>query len=415
MRHPIQLLALLLAVAGCERGPADPTWLGTVAQVESPAADGGRFPHLAGGGDALVMSWLQPVPDGGYELRYARWLERGPGRPRGWSEPRTVAAGSDWFVNWADFPSVVPVSDHVWAAHWLQQKPGDVYSYDVRIAVSHNGGRSWSSPLTPHDDGTPTEHGFVSLLGTGADSVQAIWLDGRRTPGEHGHDLGQGPVAGAMTLRRAELDADGRKSGADRELDDRVCDCCQTDAVRVDGATLVVYRDRSEQEVRNVRALRIEPSGSTSSVAVHDDAWSIAGCPVNGPALAADGPRVAVAWFTAPDQPRVRLAFSTDGGRSFGTPIEVAGGKVAGRVDVVMAPQGRAIVSWLEEGGSGARLVAQRFSAAGPAGAKNVIAATGLARATGFPQMLATGDGLLFAWTEAGDPWRVRTAYAALR
>lgn len=415
MKHAIPLLVLLLAVAACEPDPAGRPWLGTVEGVESPAGDGSRFPNLAGGGEAIVMSWLQPGRDGDYALRYARWVDRRLGAPRGWSEPRSVAAGADWFVNWADFPSVVPASDHVWAAHWLQQKPGDVYSYDVRIAVSRNGGRSWSPPLTPHDDGTLTEHGFVSLLGAGEDRVQAIWLDGRRTPGEHVHDDAQGAAAGAMTLRRAELDAEGRKSGADHELDDRVCDCCQTDAVRVEGTTVVVYRDRSEREVRNIRALRIDPEGRTSSVAVHDDAWRIAGCPVNGPAIAADGPRVAVAWFTAPDRPRVRLAFSTDGGRSFGTPIEVASGKVAGRVDVVMASRGRAIVSWMEEGADGAQLVAQPFSAAGPAGAKTTIAATGLARATGFPQMLGTGEGLLFAWTEAGDPPRVRTAYAPLR
>lgn len=414
MKHLLCTLALLW-VAGCARDPAGRPWLGAVEPVASPAPAGSRFPNLAAADDTIALSWLQPGPDKEFELQFAQWLEGGLGKPPAWSDARRVAAGTDWFINWADFPSVVPVTRHVWAAHWLQQKPQDVYSYDVRIAVSDSGGRRWSQASTPHDDGTPTEHGFVSLLGSGEDHVRAIWLDGRRTPGEHGHADGHGSQAGAMTLRVGDFDATGRKLGADAELDARVCDCCQTDAVRVGDDTIVVYRDRSEREVRNIRALRIDAQGRTSSVAVHDDGWRIAACPVNGPAIAARGVQVAVAWFTAPDVPRVRLAFSKDGGRTFGEPIEVANGKVAGRVDVVITPRGRAVVSWLEEGEGGSALVAQPFSATGPAGAKATIADVGSARASGFPQMALAGEGLVFAWTEIGDPPRVRTAYALLR
>ncbi len=61
------------------------------------------------------------------------------------------------------------------------------------------------------------------------------------------------------------------------------------------------------------------------------------------------GDRVALAWFTAEgDSPRALLAFSTDGGRSFGAPIRVDEEQTLGRVDVAMLPDGRAVVSWLE-------------------------------------------------------------------
>jgi len=54
-------------------------------------------------------------------------------------------------------------------------------------------------------------------------------------------------------------------------------------------------------------------------VATGAEGWEIEGCPVNGPAIAAAGDRVAVAWFTAAgDTPRVRFASSTDGAASFG-------------------------------------------------------------------------------------------------
>jgi hypothetical protein len=401
----ITMLAVL-AVPACHRaGPAAP-WLGEVTAVPAPAAPASRYPHLAAAGQGqAVLSWLQALPQGGHALQHARWSE---GR---WGPVGVVASGDDWFVNWADFPSVVPIDATTWAAHWLQQTPGSVYSYDVRIAVSSDAGTSWSPPLSPHDDGTPTEHGFVTLYAAGG-APQAIWLDGRHTGGGHDHS---GGGHGAMTLRGAAIGTDGRRSGVDQEIDGRVCDCCQTDvAITADGA-VAAYRDRSEREVRDIALVRRQGGGWSEPVRVHADDWTIDACPVNGPAIDAHGRTVAVAWFTAPDVPRVRLAFSTDSGGSFAPPVEVASGDVLGRVDVVLLEDGRAIVSWMQQSPGGAELRAQPFTPYGIAGPAVVIASTTVQRSSGFPQMVAAGDGLLFAWTDAGEPSQVRTAFASLR
>src|SRR5512147_3180447 len=204
MARMLVIVLVLCSLQACQRqGDAEP-WLGPVTIVDAPAAPGSRYPRLAGGADLpVVLSWLQPDPEAGYSLRYSEWSSRGLGSARTWNSPRKVASGTDWFVNWADFPSVVPVSSRVWAAHWLRQKPDDVYAYDVRIAVSSDGGRRWSGPMSPHDDGTLTEHGFVSLLRDGGDRVRAIWLDGRHTPGEHDHPSTTATPGGAMSLRTA--------------------------------------------------------------------------------------------------------------------------------------------------------------------------------------------------------------------
>lgn len=402
--HPV-LPALALTIAACDRSPPPPeAWLGPITVVASPAAPGSRYPNLASdtrGG--AVMSWLQPIADGGFALQHARWENDA------WAPPATVATGTDWFINWADFPSVVPVTDQVWAAHWLQQKPGNVYSYDVRMAVSTDAGASWSAPMSPHDDGTPTEHGFVSMYGIDA-TLQAVWLDGRHTSGEHDHAAG---AHGAMTLRGATIGADGRRVGVDQEIDARVCDCCQTDSALTREGPVIVYRDRSEREVRDIALVRRTADGWSAPVQVHADGWIIDACPVNGPAVDARGDTVVVAWFTAPDLSRVRLAFSNDAGRSFSSPLEVASGRVAGRIDVVLLDDGRAIVSWLQDGASGAEILAQAFTRDGAAAHAVVVARTSVARSSGFPQMIRVGRGLLFAWTESGESPSVRTAYAA--
>lgn len=393
-----------LSIAACQ-GPGDrATWLGRVEEIGNPGAPGGRYPRLAAGPDGtIVMSWLQPVGEG-HELRYARWLGSS------WSAPATVAAGADWFVNWADFPSVVPGPQGRLTAHWLQQTPGSVYSYEVRMAVSDDGGRNWSGSFSSHDDGTPTEHGFVSLLPRHAD-VLAVWLDGRHTSAGHDHDATAG---GAMSLRSTVLTGAGRVPAEDREVDGRVCDCCQTDAAMTRDGPVVVYRDRTENEVRDIALVRLEGDGWSEPVRVHEDRWTIDACPVNGPAVAARGDTVVVAWFTAPDVPRVRLAFSDDGGRTFGLPLEVASGRVTGRVDVVLLEDGRAVVSWLADGAEGTAIHARPYLPTGPAGAEVLIGQSSATRASGFPRLLAVREGLLFAWTQPGDSPRVVTAFAPL-
>src|SRR5690606_3962268 len=155
------------------------------------SAPGSRSPHLAAGPDGtLVMSWVEPDGDG-HRLSYSSL------GPDGWNAPRSAARGSGWFVNWADVPSVVPVSGPLWAAHWLEQQPAGGYAYDVAFSVSTDGGNTWSEGVVPHDDGTPTEHGFVTLFPQD-DGVGLLWLDGRNMAQHSSGDAMHG-----MTLRSA--------------------------------------------------------------------------------------------------------------------------------------------------------------------------------------------------------------------
>jgi hypothetical protein len=398
------VLATAVLSACHDPDPARP-WLGAVSEVTSPAGPGSRYPHLAAAADGVVMSWLEPADGDGFALRQATW------RPQAWSPATTVASGADWFVNWADFPSVVPLTPGTWAAHWLVRKPGSVYAYDVHTALSTDAGATWSASFSPHDDGTPTEHGFVSLFAADGRPT-AAWLDGRRTSGGDDHDAAD---AGAMTLRSGPIDGRARDEPGGSEIDPRTCDCCQTDSATTEEGTVLVYRDRSADEVRDIALVRLHGGRWSKPTPVHADGWRVDACPVNGPAVAALGRTVVVAWFTAPDVPRVRIAFSDDAGRSFAPPQEVASGGVTGRVDVVLLEDGRAVVSWLQGGEAGAAIRAQPFRRDGAAGAEITVAASSVQRSSGFPQMVRAGDGLLFAWTDSTAPQQVRTAFARLQ
>lgn len=389
------LSAVLFAAACAGDTPKSPNVsIGAVTTLESPAGPGSGEPFLAPGSGRVYLSWLEEREGGRHDLRLARYEEDV------WSEPAVVRSSDRFFVNWADFPSVTPAPDGTIWAHWLERGDAGGYDYGVRVVRSGDGGRTWSEPWKPHEDDTPTEHGFVSMWPM-EKGVGLAWLDGRQfVEGTDGS-----AATSEMTLRFRTAAAHG-DPGPETLVDARVCDCCQTDAAMTSEGPVLVYRDRSPAEIRDIYVTRLVDGVWTEGRPVHDDGWEIAGCPVNGPAVAARGRTVAVAWFSAPDdEARVKVAFSQDAGATFGPPVVVDDGSPAGRVDVLLLGDGTALVSWLERtGGEGAEV---RVRTVGPDGAVSGsvgLAASSAARASGFPRMAALpGGDVMIAWTDVAE------------
>lgn len=362
-----------------------------VRELPSPAGPGSGQPNLTVSRTGrFYLSWIEKLAAGRYALRFA--VREGDG----WSAPRVIAEGFNWFVNWADFPSLLVLPDGSLAAHWLVKSGPGTFDYDVTIARSFDEGRTWGQPFVPHRDGVKTEHGFVSLLAAPDGNLAAVWLDGREMKaGQDSHEHGEGD----MTLRYAKIKRDGTLTD-EAVLDARVCECCQTAAVLTADGPLVVYRDRSPEELRDISVVRKVRGQWTAPRAVHADGWKLAGCPVNGPAVAASGRRVAVAWFTAVnDQPHVKVAFSQDAGASFGEPVVIDDGAPVGRVEVLLLEDRSALVCWLEKLPTGGALRLRRVWPDGKRGEAVTVAAAGTARSNGFPQMVRTGQRLVLAWT----------------
>jgi hypothetical protein len=376
-----------------------------VREVESPAGADSREPELFATQDGrVILSWVEKIGEKRYALRFA--ARDGAG----WSEARTAAEGDNWFVNWADFPSVIALGDGSLAAHWLVKSGPGVYAYNVNVARSKDAGTTWGKPVIPHTDHTQTEHGFVSLIPLPDGRVGAVWLDGRNLKDVKEEEEEKGPLPVSMTLRYAAVDAEGRLYD-EAQLDERVCECCQTSAALTSEGPVAVYRDRSEAEVRDIYIVRRQGDAWSAPRPVYADNWQIQGCPVNGPSVAADGRRVVVAWFTgAGDASRVKVAFSDDAGATFGSPVQVEDGDATGRVDVLLMPDGSALVCWMSGTAEGGAIKARRVRPDGALGPVSVVAKTDVSRSSGFPRMARAGEDIYFAWTEFAKPTRVRTA-----
>lgn len=374
----------------------------SIDSLTSPTGAGSAEPHLAAGPDGRVyLSWLEPNQPG-HALRFAV-LDGNK-----WTPARTIRAGTDFFVNWADFPSIEVLDGGRLAAHWLQRNGTGTYAYGVRVTQSADGGKTWSTPVTPHRDSSQTEHGFVAMWPEKG-KLSATWLDGRKFK-KGGHD-----TENEMMLVTTTVEPNGRL-GPEVRLDERTCDCCLNAAAITANGPIIAYRDRSADEIRDIYLTRRVGGKWTPGVRVHADNWKIAACPVNGPQLAASGRRVALAWFTAAnDSARVKLAFSDDAGAKFGAPVRVDGGNPAGRVDVALLKDGGALVTWIERtGGDTAAVRARRISRDGKVGVATTIASSSAARASGVPRMVVTGSDVVFSWTVPGKPSNVRVARARL-
>ncbi len=394
MRLSIPALAssAIFLASGCSQ-PTPPEAFDPAA-LTVPAGAESSGPRITQGmDDGVVMSWMEP-DETGTTLKFSV-LSNGQ-----WQPAQTVVSGIHMFVNWADLPSVVPLQDQHLIAHWLQKMPGGTYAYDVVTAQSIDNGRNWSESFSPHTDGTPTEHGFVSMFGRDGQAGM-IWLDGRKAINEATDE----PVASGMTLRAAFVDSDNGLHG-EQLVDELICDCCQTDVAVAAAGPVAVYRDRTSDEIRNIFVSRFIGGEWQAGQALAHENWHIAGCPVNGPAIAARDDLVVVAWFSAANGlPVVQLSVSNNSGESFADAVDIATGSTLGRVGIALLDDDAVAASWLRAGDQPFNDVrVRRVSVDGVTGPVQTVSST--AAPYSVPQMANDGSHLVFAWTEIHDDVR---------
>lgn len=396
------LSALVVVTSGAVAAEKAPV---TVSELPVSVARGATGASIARAPDGqLWLSWIEAAGSG-HALRFATF-DAAAGK---WSSPGTVASGPNWFVNWADFPSLsVDLQGRV-VAVWFVNNPAPVApaehdhhgpGYRAMLSSSNDHGRFWSAPapLTRESDSVE----FVSLATLADGRVLATWLDGR------GKKSG-----GNVQQLFARVLGD---SAPDTLVDASVCDCCQTTLTAFpDGGALLAYRGRTTKEVRDMQVARFDGHNWNTPRPLSNDDWRINACPVNGPQLDNDRGRVAAVWFTAADnEPRVLASYSPDAGARFLMPLRIDRGQPAGRVDTVILRDGAMLVTWLEKDGS---LWLRRISPDFAADEPTQLASAAAGRAGGFPRTALVRDyaggrstaQFVVAYARGEDPATLRT------
>lgn len=357
-----------------------------VTPLDTRAPDGsGMYSLYATPEGATFLSWIEAAGEG-HALRFSELARPGSSEEvteDAWGEPKLIAEGSGWFVNWADHPNIALVGEDRLAAHYLVRNPeGDGhYGYGLKIVYSMDRGATWREVFAAGLNNVESYSGFVSFAPEpgGFSAAYLTPPPGSKDPGE-------------MTLRLARFHEQGYLLGNQR-LDPDVCSCCPTAMAASGGEPLVVYRDRvrnpPEDDTRDIAIARKVSGLWAPGRPVHRDGWGINACPVNGPAIAASGDAVAVAWFTmASGEPEVKFAFSQNGGEGFGMPMRLDGGSGRGYTAVTMLDDGSAVAAWLEtpDGGRGEVRV-RRVWPDGLLGASVTVAESPAGREAGVLQL----------------------------
>lgn len=388
-RAPATLLAaaLLLAPGAAAADEERVTPLDTPA----PRGSGSYSLTVSPAGEAF-LGWVEERGEG-HALRFAA-LTRQNRTPDAedsgdwaevWGEPRDIAEGTDWFVNWVDHPAVAAFGEDRLAAHWLARPPGSdatAYGYGIRMVYSMDGGATWQEIFTtgPHE-GTAYS-GFVSYAPEPG-GFSAAYL--APPPGATAESDG-------LTLRLARFQTLGYLL-ADQLFDPLVCSCCPTGLAATPDGPVLAYRDRrphpEEDDLRDISVARKVRALWGEARTLHEDGWRINACPTNGPAIAAAGEEVVVAWFTmATGEPEVRVVFSGNSGTGFGEAVRVDGGDPFGSAAAALLDDGSAAVVWVERAGGRGEIRLRRVWPDGRLEAAIRVAEAAPGRQAGVPQLV---------------------------
>ena len=343
-------------------------------------------PNLVSYNGTLSLSWISSEQDNNASLHFSQ-LKNGK-----WIEPQKIADGSDWFVNWADFPAHA-INEDLILTSYLKKSDSGTYTYDVLLNLRKLTGEKIKEDFLLNTDGVKAEHGFVSII-PNKKGFFVTWLDGRNTiekksDGEHK----------PMTIRFAEISNTGDIIN-ESELDAAVCDCCQTSIANTRDGPIVVYRDRSNKEVRDIYSVRNINGVWEDPNPVHNDGWIINGCPVNGPKVASNSKNLAIAWFTASNgNPLVNVSFSKNNGASFDKPIKINDVNAIGRVDIAFLNDDEAIVSYMEVDDAGTYLRIKKVSVNRRISQPITISKIDGGRNTGVPQLEIINNEIFIVWT----------------
>tara|TARA_B100000768_G_scaffold181324_1_gene203827 strand:+ start:2016 stop:3215 length:1200 start_codon:yes stop_codon:yes gene_type:complete len=377
------VIVIIFSIISCARNDIN------IENIPFSFGNNNAQPNLVSSNGTLSLSWISSQNENESVLHFSKF-ENGE-----WLKPKTVSKGSDWFVNWADFPAHA-INENLIITSYLKKSASGTYTYDVMLSLQNLSGEKIKEDFLLNTDGVKAEHGFVSIIPNNNSGFFITWLDGRNTINKelNGHHK-------PMTIRFAEITNKGDIIN-ESELDAETCDCCQTSIAMTSKGPIVVYRDRSDKEVRDIYSTRNINGVWEIPTLLNDDGWIINGCPVNGPKVVTNSSNLAIAWFTViDDKPVVNVSFSKNDGNSFDKPIILNDNGAIGRVDVAFLNDTEVVVTYMEFDDMGTYLRLKKVSVDGKVSNPITISKIDGGRNTGVPQLEILNDNIFIVWTTA--------------
>lgn len=289
-------------------------------------------------------------------------------------------------------------------AVWQTHAPGELSSMKLRFARSTDYGKSFTKAIDVDPSGLPASQSFFNMNVSPRGTIFVVWLDGR--------DKAEGHGGAAIYMARSP---DG---GTSFEKSVRVaingCPCCRVSIAFSDENTVHIgFREIFADNVRDVAVVTSTDGGKSwgTPVRVADDHWQIDGCPHSGPSLAVLGNRLFVSWFTVHEQEQqsyIFLAHSGDSGRTFSDRLWLSEGPVDANHPYIVAANDRILAVFqardrdTNNGWGKVHVYLREVSASGTM--SRLMAVPNVGASASYPTLAFESPGHVFlAWTESND------------
>jgi hypothetical protein len=287
---------------------------------------------------------------------------------------------------------------------------------EIKSATSGDGGRTFGAPSSLQKPGAPGDRGWQAATLDGRGALHSIWLDHRGLAADTASGAAQkGEHDGVAMAQKSALYFRSDASSSERELFKGVCYCCKTAmATGTKGEIYAAWRHVFAGSMRDMAFTASRDGGRTFEplVRVHEDKWSINGCPDDGPAMAV-GPSgmIHLVWPTVLNGTAGALHYSwSQDGRRFTSPARVPtlGSPKPSHPQIAVDAGGGVIVAWDEVVKGVRTAVAREVKHAGNRvefGPPIVIDEAGSAM---YPVVAASEQGWFAVWTTGGSASTVR-------
>lgn len=205
-------------------------------------------------------------------------------------------------------PSLAQTPTAVYAL-WQQRKADG--PAQLMFARSRKMGHSFEKPVEVAAKAKPSFTGFSTMKVAPDGEIYAVWLDGRD----------QAQPQGTFAVYLAKSADKGASFSAGTRIAVGACPCCRpTLAFGDNGEVHVAWRKVFPGDIRDIVVATSQDGGATFSepLKAGDDGWVLHACPDSGPSMATASGKLYVAWYSeGQSKPGIRIATSHDNARTF--------------------------------------------------------------------------------------------------
>lgn len=225
---------------------------------------------------------------------------------------------------------------------------GSSWAGNIRLIASHDGGKTFSAPVTVNDNLAPISHRFdASVVGPDG-SLWIAWLDKR----DQAQAASKGTRYDGAALYYMRYGDTHQREIADSKVLDNACECCRIAiSVDTDGTPVVFWRQIYGDNIRDHALARLDAKAATVHAirATHDD-WHIEACPHHGPSLSISSNGIYhMVWYTgAPGREGLYYQHTSDRGRTFSAPVRFGDNDAAAGHPYVASTGHHVVVVWKE-------------------------------------------------------------------